>query len=169
MLLARTANAMVSLALVLFAIERYKCPALGGMATFLSIFPGLLVSPIAGALLDRQGRTRLMVLDYLVAATTLALIVVLGASNGLTEPLLLIIVTVQSLTFPLSTTGARTLFPLLVPRPLWERANAIDSNGYVVSSIFGPAVAGALAPTVGGLWPPGLTSRLYPVAAGGRR
>ena len=165
MLLARTANAMVSLALVLFALERYQSPALAGLVTFLSIFPGLLVSPIAGALLDRHGRTRLMVLDYLVAATTLALIVVLGATNGLTEPLLLIIVTVQSLTFPLSTTGARTLFPLLVPRPLWERANAIDSNGYVVSSIFGPAVAGALVATVGSLWTLGLTSALYLVAA----
>ena len=165
MLLARTANAMVSLALVLFALERYQSPALAGLVTFLSIFPGLLVSPIAGALLDRHGRTRLMVLDYLVAATTLALIVVLGATNGLTEPLLLIIVTVQSLTFPLSTTGARTLFPLLVPRPLWERANAIDSNGYVVSSIFGPAVAGALVATVGSLFTLGLTSALYLVAA----
>ena len=165
MLLARTANAMVSLALVLFALERYQSPALAGLVTFLSIFPGLLVSPIAGALLDRHGRTRLMVLDYLVAATTLALIVVLGATNGLTEPLLLTIVTVQSLTFPLSTTGARTLFPLLVPRPLWERANAIDSNGYVVSSIFGPAVAGALVATVGSLWTLGLTSALYLVAA----
>ena len=165
MLLARTANTMVSLALVLFALERYQSPGLAGLVTFLSIFPGLLVSPIAGALLDRHGRTRLMVLDYLVAAVALALIVVLGATNGLTESLLLIIVTVQSLTFPLSTTGARTLFPLLVPRPLWERANAIDSNGYVVSSIFGPALAGALIATVGSLWTLALTSALYLVAA----
>ena len=165
MLLARTANTMVSLALVLFALERYQSPGLAGLVTFLSLFPGLLVSPIAGALLDRHGRTRLMVVDYVVAATTLALIVVLGATNGLTEPLLLIIVTVQSLTFPLSTTGARTLFPLLVPRPLWERANAIDSNGYVVSSIFGPALAGVLVATVGSLWTLALTSALYLVAA----
>ena len=43
MLLARTANAMVSLALVLFALERYQSPALAGLVTFLSIFPGLLV------------------------------------------------------------------------------------------------------------------------------
>ena len=165
MLLARTANTMVSLALVLFALERYQSPGLAGLVTFLSLFPGLLVSPIAGALLDRHGRTRLMVVDYVVAATTLALIVVLGATNGLTEALLLMIVTVQSLTFPLSTTGARTLFPLLVPRPLWERANAIDSNGYVVSSIFGPALAGALVATVGSLWTLALTSALYVVAA----
>jgi Na+/melibiose symporter-like transporter len=57
------------------------------------------------------------------------------------------------------------MFPLIVPRPLWERANAIDSNGYVVSSIFGPAIAGALVATVGSLWALGLTAALYAVAA----
>jgi predicted MFS family arabinose efflux permease len=71
----------------------------------------------------------------------------------------------MSLTFPLSTTGVRTMFPLLVPRGLWERANAIDSNGYVVSSVFGPAIAGALVATVGSVWALALTSALYAVAA----
>src|SRR5207247_4416252 len=81
------------------------------------------------------------------------------------EVFLLAIVTVMSLTFPLSTTGVRTMFPLIVPRPLWERANAIDSNGYVVSSIFGPAIAGALVAAVGSLWALALTSAFYAVAA----
>src|SRR5438094_4737433 len=165
MLLARTSNTMVSLVLVLFALERFHSATIAGLVAFLSLAPGLLLSPIAGALLDRHGRTRLMVVDYIVAAICLTLIVVLGATNTLSEVLLLVIVTAMSVTFPLSTTGVRTLFPLLVPRPLWERANAIDSNGYVVSSIFGPAVAGALVATVGSLWTLGLTSALYLVAA----
>src|SRR5437870_7685256 len=165
MLLARTATTMVELILVLFALERFHSPGLAGAVTFLALAPGLLMSPIAGALLDRHGRVKLMVVDYVVAASALALIVGLGATDALSEFLLLAIVTVQSLTCPLSTTGVRTLFPLLVPRPLWERANAIDSNGYVVSSIFGPALAGALVATVGSLWTLGLTSALYLVAA----
>jgi MFS family permease len=165
MVLARTATTMVQLVLVLFALEHYRSPVLAGLVTSLALFPGLLLSPIGGALLDRHGRTRLMVLDYIVAAVALGSIFVLGAANALPEALLLGIVTVMSLTFPLSTTGVRTLFPLLVPRPLWERANAIDSNGYVVSSIFGPAIAGALVATVGSLWTLALTSAMYLVAA----
>jgi MFS family permease len=144
MLLARIASQMTSLILVLFALERYQSPAVAGAATFLSIFPGLMVSPIAGALLDRHGRTRLVVLDYAIAALSLALIAVLALVDALPVPLLLVIVTVSSLTFPLSHTGVRTLFPILVPQPLWERANAIDSNGYVVSTVLGPALAGGL-------------------------
>ena len=131
MLLARTATTMVELILVLFALERFHSPGLAGAVTFLALAPGLLMSPIAGALLDRHGRVKLMVVDYVVAASALALIVGLGAADVLSEVLLLAIVTVMSLTFPLSTTGVRTMFPLIVPRPLWERANAVDSNGYV--------------------------------------
>ena len=165
MLLARTASTMVQLVLVLFALERFHSPGVAGAVTFLALAPGLLVSPIGGALLDRHGRVKLMVLDYVVAATSLGLIVALGATDLLSEVPLLAIVTVSSLTFPLSQTGVRTLFPLLVPRPLWERANAIDSNGYVVSSILGPAVAGVLVATVGSLWALALTSAMYLVAA----
>ena len=165
MLLARTASTMVQLVLVLFALERFHSPGIAGAVTFLSLAPGLLVSPIAGALLDRHGRTKLMVLDYIVAAVALALIVGLGVGDALSEPALLAIVTVSSLTFPLSQTGVRTLFPLLVPRPLWERANAIDSNGYVVSSVFGPAAAGVLVATVGSVWALGLTAAMYLISA----
>jgi MFS family permease len=165
MLLARTATTMVQLILVLFALERFHSAGLAGAVTFLSLAPGLLVSPIAGALLDRHGRTKLMVVDYVVAGASLGLIVGLGAIDQLSETLLLAIVTVMSLTFPLSTTGVRTMFPLIVPRPLWERANAIDSNGYVVSSIFGPAIAGGLVATVGSFWALALTAALYGVAA----
>lgn len=149
MLLARLAGQMVALVLVLFVLQRYASPELAGFATFLSIAPGVVVSPVAGALLDRHGRTRLVVMDYLVAAAALGLIAALAMADRLPVPLFLGIVAVASLTQPLSNTGVRTLFPLLVPPPLWERANAIDSNGYVVSSIFGPALAGALVAALG--------------------
>ena len=165
MLLARTATTMVQLVLVLFSLERFHSAGLAGAVTFLALAPGLLMSPIAGALLDRHGRVKLMVVDYVVAATALGLIVGLGATDLLSEAPLLAIVAVMSLTFPLSTAGVRTMFPLIVPRPLWERANAIDSNAYVVSSIFGPAIAGALVATVGSVWALALTAALYALAA----
>ena len=144
MLFGRVASQMVSLVLVLLVLERYGSPPLAGLATFLSLAPGLAVSPIAGTLLDRYGRRSLIVLDYLVAMAGLLLIAGLAIADALPAPLLLAIVAVQSLTFPLSTVGQRTLFPLVVPRALWPRANAVDSNGYAASSIAGPAVAGAV-------------------------
>jgi nitrate/nitrite transporter NarK len=83
MQLARIAQSMVAIEIVLFALTAYNSTALAGTVTFFSIFPGLLVSPIAGALLDRHGRTRLVALDYLIALTALICIGVLAILNAL--------------------------------------------------------------------------------------
>ncbi len=150
MTIARVAGAMVSIAAVLFTLERFDSPALAGVVTFASIFPGLVASPVAGALLDRHGRTRLVVLDYTVGATSLALIGILALANELPAWLLVAIAAIASLTQPLSNSGLRSLFPIIVPEPLWERANAVDSNGYVVATLLGPPIAGTLVQFVGG-------------------
>ena len=147
---ARVAQAMVAIALVLFTLSEYHSPELAGLVTFASLFPGIAISPIAGVLLDRHGRIRLMILDYVVAATALALVAGLSSVHALPAWLLVLIAVVMSLTSIFSSVGLRTLFPLIVPRHLWERANALDSNGYVVATIFGPPVAASLVAFAGG-------------------
>jgi len=149
MLLARTAPAMVGVALVLFTLAEYHSPALAGLATFAFIFPGIVVSPIAGALLDRHGRVRLIIVDYLVATVAMLLIGGLSLLDLLPAWLLIVLALVSSLTAPFSQTGLRSLFPLMVPEPLWERANAMDSNGYVVATILGPPLAALLVAFAG--------------------
>lgn len=149
MQIARIAQAMVGVAAVLFTLSVYQSAPLAGIVAFAASFPGLVASPIAGALLDRHGRTRLIVLDYLVAAASLLLVAGLSTAGALPAWLLVLIAGVSSLTGPLSTTGLRSLFPILVPRHLWERANAADSVGYVLAIVVGPPVAGLMVQTVG--------------------
>ena len=144
MQLARLGQAMVSIALVLYCLDAYHSSRVAGMATFLWILPGLLLSPIAGALLDRHGRTRLVVLDYVIALASLVLIGVLAKVDALPSHLLLLIAGIASITSPLSMTGLRSLLPLIVPSRLWERVNALDSIGYVTATIVGPAIAATL-------------------------
>ena len=150
MQIARVAQSMVGVALVLFTLDRYGSPAFAGFVTFASVFPGLLISPIAGALLDRHGRIRLVLLDYLVALAAMLLVGALALAEALPGPLLLGIAVVSSLTSILSHVGLRSLFPILVPEPLWERVNAVDSNGYVAATIVGPPIAAALVALLGG-------------------
>jgi len=152
MLFGRVGGSMFNVALVLFVLQRYHSPQLAGLAAFLSIFPGLVVSPLAGALLDRHGRSRLVVLDYLIAAFTVALIAVLSARQSLPSGVLLAIVGIGSLTNPLSNTGARSLFPLIAPPAMWERANALDSSGHVIAQLLGAPLAGVLVGLVGPEW-----------------
>ena len=148
MQIARIAQSMVGVAIVLFTLTAYHSAELAGAVTFVAIVPGMLVSPVAGALLDRHGRARLVLLDYAVAGASLALIGGLALAGALPVWALLLIAGVSSLTAPLSSTGLRSLFPLLVPVPLWERINAVDSMGYVVATIVGPPLAGVVV----GLW-----------------
>src|SRR3990170_539253 len=150
MQLVRVCQSMIGVALVLFSLTRYGSPALAGLVTFASLAPGLLISPIGGALLDRHGRTRLILLDLVIAVISLGLIAVLAVADVLPAWLLVLIAAVSSLTGPLGATGMRTLFPLMVPPNLWERVNAVDSNGYVVASIIGAPLGAVLVGTFGG-------------------
>ena len=148
--IARIAQSMVAVALVLFTLDRFDSPAFAGLVTFASIFPGLLISPIAGALLDRHGRIRLVLLDYVVALLAMLAIGVLALVDTLPGWLLVVIATIGSLTSILSHVGLRSIFPILVPEPLWERVNAVDSNGYVAATIVGPPIAAVLVAFLGG-------------------
>jgi MFS family permease len=150
MQIARIAQSMVAIALVLFTLAEYRSPLLTGIVALAGTLPGLVVSPIAGALLDRHGRMRLIRLDYVVALAALALIASLSLLHALPAWLLVLIAAVSSLTAILSQTGLRSLFPVIVPEHLWERVNAVDSNGYVIATILGPPVAAGLVTIAGG-------------------
>lgn len=149
MQLARVAQSMVSVAIVLFALAEYRSAAVAGIVTFAGLVPGIVLSPLAGALLDRHGRVRLIALDYLVAMATMLLVGGLAIAGLLNEVLLVIIAAIASITGPLSQTGLRSLFPLMTPKHLWERVNALDSSGYVVATIIGPPTAALLVALVG--------------------
>ncbi len=149
MQIARIAQSMVGLIAILFALQRYDSPQLAGAVGFVFIFPGMIISPIAGARLDRHGRVRLIILDYLVAFSSLSLIAILSLAGDLPWWLLLGIAAVSSLTGPLSSSGLRSLFPLMVPEPLWERVNAVDSNGWVLASVVGAPIGALMAQVLG--------------------
>ena len=152
LLLGRMAGNMSFLVLVLFVLGRYHSPQLAGLTAFAAELPGFFVSPLAGALLDRYGRARLIVLDYSLAALALGAIAVLSGLNLLPVPLFLAIVIVSSITAPLSWAGTRSLFPIIAPRHLWERANGLDSSGHVIATLLASPLAGTLVGVFGGEW-----------------
>ncbi len=158
---ARIGMNMQTLVLVLFVLQEFHSPPLAGLAVFVGTVPGLLVSPLAGALLDRHRRLLLIRLDYAIAATALCALAALDALGRLPAFALLGIVALASLTNPLSNSGTRSLFPVVVPRRLWARANAVDSSGYVVASIVGPAIAGVGIAALGARAALVLTAAVY--------
>jgi len=55
---------MYALLLVLFVLARFHSPQLAGLAVLCSVVPGLMLSPVAGAVLDRGARVPLVIVDY---------------------------------------------------------------------------------------------------------
>jgi predicted MFS family arabinose efflux permease len=155
---------MLTVAFVLFVLARYHSPQLAGAATFLLLVPGLCLSPIAGALLDRYSRARMIMVDNLVIASAVLVLAGLSAARELPPPLLLAICAVASLTGPLGIAGARAIFPILVPGELWERANALDNSGSVLSSVIGAPLAGLLVAFAGPEWALAATAALFALA-----
>ncbi|GGN13679.1 putative MFS-type transporter y4rN [Lentzea pudingi] len=147
--LSRLASEMTLFTVVLSVLVRFDSPVLAGLSGFFLTLPGFLISPVAGALLDRVGARRAVILDMLVSGVLIGLIVVASVGDWLTAPLLLGALGVFSLTSPLSAGGVRTLFPMIVPPHAYAKANALDLSTYSAIEVTGPLAAGALIALVG--------------------
>jgi MFS family permease len=151
-LCSRIATQMFAVTIVLFVLETRHSAQLSGLVVLASQVPGILVSPIAGALLDRGAKVRLMVYDFGFESICICSIAALSLAHALPTYLLVIIVAACSLTTPLSRVGGRSIFPVIVPRSLWDRSNAVDSCSFVVATVLGPTVAGVSVALFGPRW-----------------
>lgn len=147
--LLRMGGSMLSLTLVLYALGRFSSPELAGWVAFAAVAPGLMISPLAGAILDRVGPGIAVTIDMTVGA---ALMICLIAADqfGWASPVVLItLVSLLSLTSPLSAAGVRVLLPRLVTPAAYDRVNALDTAIFAVVDVVGPAIAGLLVGLAG--------------------
>jgi MFS family permease len=147
--LARLAGRMFGLTIVLYALTRFGSPMLAGWLAFAAVAPGLVISPLAGALIDRVGSVWAIAVDMVASAACIAALVVADVAGFASVPVLIGITGLYSLTSPLSMAGIRALLPRLVPADALDRANALDTASHGVSDVVGPAVAGLLV-AIGG-------------------
>ncbi|WP_291297305.1 MFS transporter [Elioraea sp.] len=115
-----------------------------GVVAFADLFPAVIVSPIAGAVADRQDRIRLTItvqLIVVVQATALAAMVAAGeATIARLIALELVLGVAQSFAQP----ARQSLMPGLVPREDLAGAVALNSLTFNVARFTGPACAGLL-------------------------
>lgn len=149
--LARLAEQMFTLPLVLHVLAVFHSPQLAGIAVFASAAPGLVVSPLAGALLDRFGAVRGIAADLLASAVLVAALALVAGGSGTGNAVLLVgLAALYSLSTPLSIAGVRTLMPRLVPAPELGRANALDISSYNLVEVLGPVLGGGVFALAGG-------------------
>ncbi|MFD4638668.1 MFS transporter [Lentzea sp. NPDC058436] len=159
-LCSRLAEQMFTFVLVLHVLELFDSAALAGLVVFAAVAPGLLVSPVAGALLDRAGVVRSIVADLVASA---ALVAALAFVPAAVVPVV-VLAALYSLTSPLNIAGVRVLLPRLVPRHAAERANALDSALFNLVEVLGPVLAGTVFLVAGGRTALLVIAALYCVA-----
>ena len=145
--LARVANEMAVVGVVLYVLDRTESAAWAGATLAAITLPSIVTGPLLGAWLDRGGqRLEAIRLDQAVSAGSLALVAALaGAAPDLLLPLVAL---PAGVTFPLSTGGFSSLIPSYVDAGLRVQANALEASSYNTAIVAGPALAGVLATTV---------------------
>lgn len=146
---SRLANSMLLYAVVLYVIAQFDSAAVAGLSGLFLALPGFVISPVAGAVLDRMGAVRAVGFDMVFSAVFIGCVAASSMARLLTVSLLFTLLTLYSLTSPLSTGGIRTLFPRFVPEAAYDRANALDLSTFSVIEVGAPLAAGALFPLVG--------------------
>ncbi len=149
--LSRLAGRMFALAIVLYALTRFGSPVLAGWLAFASMAPGLLISPLAGALIDRAGPAWAVVADMAASAVCVLALGLADLLGWASTPVLLGLTGLFSLTSPLSAAGVRTVLPRLVPAEAVDRAYALDTAIHGLVDVIGPALAGILVGVAGPL------------------
>ncbi|MEX2195629.1 MAG: MFS transporter [Thermoleophilaceae bacterium] len=146
--LARLADEMFSVGVVLFLLDRTGSPELAGATVAAITLPSLVTGPLLGAWLDVTGRRRaLMVVDQLaITATLLGILVATGSAPDILIPFIALF---AGFTYPLSFGGFTSLIPALVPDELLDSANALEATSFNLALVIGPALAGTLAAVLG--------------------
>lgn len=134
---------------VLYVLAEFGSASTAGLSGLFLTLPGFLVSPIAGAVLDRLGAVRAVALDTLSSAVFIGGVALLSLGDILTEPTLFGLLALYSLTSPLTAGGVRTLFPRFVPEAAYDKANALDLSTFSVIDVVGPLLAGMLFAALG--------------------
>jgi MFS family permease len=104
---------------------------------------------VAGVLLDRFERRKLIILDNLLRGTIfLGLVVLLQSDAPLWTVYLLI--AIAGMLAPLSNAGSQALLPRLVPdKELLLKANSLMESQWQIAYLLGPALAGILVSMYG--------------------
>src|SRR4051794_38476714 len=162
--LARVADEMFSVGVVLLVLQRTGSATLAGAVVAAITLPSLVTAPLLGAWMDLRGRRRrLMLLDQAIASVVIvALVLMIGR---VADPLVILVVFCAGLTWPLSFGGFTSLIPTIVPERLLTPANAIEATTFNFAMIVGPALAG----TISAIWSPAaslVTEAVLTVLAG---
>src|SRR5215467_10808017 len=142
-------DAMTRVALTWFVYETTKSAEALGWLMICYTGPIVVGGLVAGTLLDRFDRRKVMIADNVVRGLAMALVPLLYALGRLEVWHVYAVAAVYGLLMMISLAGGPSLVPSLVPRDQLATANALEMLSFTLGGVIGPLVAGALIAWVG--------------------
>lgn len=127
-----------------FVYERTRSPEALGLLALAYTGPIIIGGLVAGPLLDRYDRRRVMLVDNLLRGVTIALIPILHVLDRLELWHLYAAAVVYGFLMMISLAGSPSLVPSLVRRDQLATANALEMLSYTLAGVIGPPLAGWL-------------------------
>lgn len=132
-----------------------------------STLPGILLSPFAGALVDRWDRRRVMILTDTGAALVTLVVLALLLSGKLVVWQIYILALVGSALSAFQEPAYMASITVLVPKEQFARASGLVQTGQAIGQLIAPVLGGALVVSIGlqGVIIIDLTTFLFAVGA----
>lgn len=110
----------------------------------LAILPGVMITPWAGKLIDRQNRKTLMLRADLISLLAMCTLFVLLNTNSLKVEILYAINSILSICQVFQLIPAHSSISKLVPKAAWGKANGLMQMAFGFSRLIAPWLSGLL-------------------------
>ncbi len=135
---------MQRLAVGWLAWELTNSPTWLGLIAFADLFPTMVLSPFAGAMMDRINPLKPNLWTQVIILIQAVVLAVLTFSDLMTIEILFALGFMLGINQPFMTMARHTVIPLFVPRHALGSAIALDSVLYNTARFIGPAIAGVV-------------------------
>lgn len=150
MLLSALGDQFGWMGLTWFVMKKTGSSAAMGGVILAYMLPAVFSGLVAGVLLDRYERRKLIMVDNVVRGLIFILLVALLLAEQVPLAVIYVLIVIAGILSPLSTAGAQTMLPSLMNDPKHlVRANGVMESQWQIVYMFGPALAGVLIGLLG--------------------
>lgn len=137
-------SSLTNFGLGVWAYENSRSVTQFALISLFAVLPGLLMAPIAGTLVDRWNRRRVMLFADLGAGLTTLAIAFLLMTGRLEVWHIYVTATLSAAFGAFQMPAAAASITLLVPKEKLGQASGLMQLGQAIAQIVAPAIAGAL-------------------------
>ena len=142
-------TSMTGFAMTIWAYQKTNSATALAMVGFFFVAPMLIVSPFAGALVDRSNRKLMMMVSDIASGIATIIILILYTTGHLEIWHLYITSAIQGVFQSFQWPAYSAAISTMIPKEQYGRANGMLSLADTASNIFAPILAGALIGIIG--------------------